>query len=135
MMKNKKGFTLVELLAVIVILAIILAIAIPSITSIVASTKQSSFESNVKMLIKGIEYKILENPGYDTSTLDETNVDTIGGDPAQYYHFEVTGDNPVEVSIKTASNSKFGVLCVEDANFASVNILGPTEGVCPTLGD
>ena len=35
MMKNKKGFTLVELLAVIVILAVILVIAIPRIIDVI----------------------------------------------------------------------------------------------------
>jgi type IV pilus assembly protein PilA len=36
---QKQGFTLVELLAVIVILAIILAIAVPSITSLIENEK------------------------------------------------------------------------------------------------
>ena len=44
MMKNKKGFTLVELLAVIVILAVILVIAIPRILDVIDSSKLSSFE-------------------------------------------------------------------------------------------
>ena len=60
MLKNKKGFTLVELLAVIVILAIILAIAIPGISGIINRAKKGVFESNVKMIITGIEYKVLE---------------------------------------------------------------------------
>ena len=42
-MNNKKGFTLVELLAVIVILAIIMVIAIPSILSTMGTAKKKSF--------------------------------------------------------------------------------------------
>lgn len=53
----KKGFTLIELLAVIVILAIILVIAIPNIAGLIDSSKHSSFESDVKMIIKAIETK------------------------------------------------------------------------------
>lgn len=48
----KKGFTLVELLAVIVILAIILAIAIPGISNIIESSKKGAVESDAKMVFK-----------------------------------------------------------------------------------
>ena len=55
MMKNKKGFTLVELLAVIVILAVILVIAIPRIIDVIDSSKLSSFESSARMIISDAE--------------------------------------------------------------------------------
>ena len=58
MLKKKKGFTLVELLAVIVILAIILAIAVPGISGIINNSRRSAFEADVKMIITGIEYQI-----------------------------------------------------------------------------
>jgi type IV pilus assembly protein PilA len=54
-MKRSKGFTLVELLAVIVILAIILAIAIPGISGLIDSVKKSTLSSNVKLLIKSLK--------------------------------------------------------------------------------
>lgn len=43
-MKNKKGFTLVELLAVIVVLAIIMIIAIPSVLTAMDNAKKNSFK-------------------------------------------------------------------------------------------
>ena len=49
-MKKKSGFTLVELLAVIVILAIILVIAVPQIMDTINSARQASLESSVKMV-------------------------------------------------------------------------------------
>ena len=50
-MKNKvSGFTLVELLAVIVILAIILVIAVPKITDTIKNSKKASFESSAKTI-------------------------------------------------------------------------------------
>ena len=45
-MKNK-GFTLVELLAVIVILAIIMVIAIPSVTNSSGAAKEKTFQTKV----------------------------------------------------------------------------------------
>ena len=44
---NKKGFTLVELLAVIVILAIIMVITIPTVLGSMGTAKASAFESAV----------------------------------------------------------------------------------------
>ena len=69
MSSNKKGFTLVELLAVIVILAIILAIAVPGISGLIGNTRKGAFESDVKMIITGIEYKVLEASLNDGITL------------------------------------------------------------------
>ena len=47
---KKNGFTLVELLAVIVILAIILVIAVPKITDTIDNARKGSLESSVKMV-------------------------------------------------------------------------------------
>ena len=51
---NKKGFTLVELLAVIVILAIILVIAIPAIFNVIDDARKGSIESSAKLIAKNI---------------------------------------------------------------------------------
>lgn len=50
MKKNNKGFTLVELLAVLVILITILLIAIPSITSSVERNKQKMLEKKYNII-------------------------------------------------------------------------------------
>ena len=68
MKKNKKGFTLVELLAVIVILAVILIIAMPKITDVIKNSKIASFESSAKTIAaqaekKKMEKEILEDTG------------------------------------------------------------------------
>ena len=67
-MKKQNGFTLVELLAVIVILAIILVIAVPKITDTIKNSKIASFESSAKTIAaqaekKKMEKEILEDTG------------------------------------------------------------------------
>ena len=52
-MKNKKGFTLVELLAVIVVLAIVMGIAAVAITNTLDSTRKNAYVSSAKQFIAG----------------------------------------------------------------------------------
>ena len=52
---KKKGFTLVELLAVIAILAILVIIALPNVMGMFNNAKKSSFETEVKEILKGAQ--------------------------------------------------------------------------------
>ena len=66
--KKKNGFTLVELLAVIVILAIILIIAMPKISEVIKKTRLSSLEATTKMIINSAEKKYTENQVLEQDT-------------------------------------------------------------------
>jgi type IV pilus assembly protein PilA len=57
--KNKKGFTLVELLAVIVILALIMSIAIVSMTGIMENARYSTFNDTARSIISGVRSQLL----------------------------------------------------------------------------
>jgi len=97
-MKAKSGFTLVEILIVVVILGILAAIVIPQFTGASQEAKESSLMSNLQAVRSQIElYKIHHNdnlPGTDhgsgaapadfiTAMTSKTNqdgvVDTSGG--------------------------------------------------------
>ena len=71
MSKTRRGFTLVELLAVIVILAIILVIAVPSIMSTITESIKGAQESSAKLIASSAETKKLTN---DTLGID-TNIE------------------------------------------------------------
>ena len=58
MRMNKKGFTLVELLAVIVILALIMAIAVVSMSGIMTSARNSTFKETGVQIINGVQQQL-----------------------------------------------------------------------------
>ena len=50
MKNNKKGFTLVELVIVVAVMAILVAVAIPTISSITGSAKEAVFDTNCRTI-------------------------------------------------------------------------------------
>lgn len=58
----KKGFTLVELLVVIVILGLLSLVAYPSIIKIINDSKESAYESQIKIIEKIAKEWAVTNP-------------------------------------------------------------------------
>ena len=54
-MKNNKGFTLVQTIAVIIILGVVLSIAVPSITNVVKSTNKNRMISDAETFISEVK--------------------------------------------------------------------------------
>ena len=61
-LKNQKGLTLIELLAVIVILGIIAAIAVPSIAGIIDNSKKDAHVANAQQMINATKLVIVAEP-------------------------------------------------------------------------
>ena len=71
-MKNKKGFTLVELLAVIAIIALISLVAIPNIIGLSAGVKKDQMLDDAKKMISMAKY--LVNKDYQIKNLTKPSV-------------------------------------------------------------
>lgn len=87
-MKNKKGFTLVELLAVIVILALIMGVAIVGIGNVISSSKEKVMFENAQSIIDGVKKQFAINNvtpngntyGFNASILESGGVTSpLGG--------------------------------------------------------
>ena len=79
-MKKKNGFTLVELLAVIVVLAIIMIIAIPSVLDVMNNARKSSFVLYAEKVVTAVQ----------TQYVYDSNAGQISG--AGLYVYDITQD-------------------------------------------
>ena len=137
---KKKGFTLVELLAVIVILAVILTIAVPAVKKTVDSAKKKSAENDAVM-IKNIAEK------YYTRNLDkdeeitgvDLSTDTLsysGEKPTKgYLYFTEDGIaygkmyiNGYCVEVKSDGTNTSEKVSIDDCNIADISTGGNTSG-------
>ncbi len=91
-MKNKHGFTLVELLAVIVVLAIIALIAIPIVIRTIENSKRGAAIESVSNMVKTAElYFITSDPKYGKINLLDENL-SYGGQKPELGEVEVNKD-------------------------------------------
>ena len=120
-MKKKRGFTLVELLAVIVILAVILIIAMPKISDVIKNSKEASLETTAKLIASQAEKKYTENQVLDGSgTIKCSDVAKISD--ADYETCNITFDDKGNAKVTIVGKGKFEGMAVCDANKNSASI-------------
>lgn len=119
-LKNKKGFTLMEMLIVVAIIAILIAIAVPTFSSALDNAKKTVDEANVRAAQsealadyashpatggtsyakdnQGKPYQIQSNSGieYAGSTLNK----------GEYVTVKINADNTVDITGSTKDPSK-----------------------------
>ena len=81
MRATSRGFTLIELMIVIAIIAILAAILIPNFAHARAESQTSACEDNEKSLATAMEEYAVDNAGQYTSTLPATYLQQVPKDP------------------------------------------------------
>jgi len=119
MIRKKNGFTLVELLAVIVILAIILVIAVPQIMKTIDNAREGAFGSSAKLIAASAEREYLVR-----KTLGDTSFEGLESIPCNEV-VEITDD--YEKCEITFDNGKASVMLKGAGKFAGKYVCGGTK--------
>lgn len=87
---NNKGFTLIEVLAVVIILGVIMTIAVPNVLSMLDRNKKDTFIQHAKTMVNQAEYTMRKDTSIDYPerngdaiilTLEYLNTDDISESP------------------------------------------------------
>lgn len=138
-LKNKKGFTLVELLAVIVILALIMAIAIYSISGVLTSSRQSVFKETAAGIIRGVKLQLTAANRMDTGKyyFNTSMLESGGNNPpfGGSYNFRTNEGTLVEGTTGVYKASDMTDTCTSTTlSYVIINTDDNESKICLTAG-
>ena len=151
-MKNKKGFTLVELLAVIAILAILVIIALPNVLELFETARKNSFRNEVNEVYKAAKQRyVIDSMSIpangsrlysdDTTATQYNSINIQGGGKEFHYCVIVDGQgNIVELKVSngtyyyTGTNVASNDAITDDTIKANSGDPNPYRNVVSTTG-
>ena len=106
-LKNKKGFTLVEIIVVLVILAIMAAVVVPSMLGFIDKAKQSEETANARAIMVSTQAIVSEEIAANGSCSDATingkssEVATLSGCTFTDFSVTMSGDEISQIDYQT----------------------------------
>lgn len=138
MERKGKGFTLVELLAVIVILAIILVIAVPQILKTIDSSRLGAITSTAKLLVNQAEKQYMVDQTLNAESsgdLDEVSYSTIGtgeeGTCSYLTELSINDYDTCSITVDEEGNATLNSL-VGKGKFKGYSCSGTKDNICCT---
>ncbi|OLS41532.1 type II secretion system protein [Bacillus sp. MRMR6] len=115
---NQKGYTLVELLAVIVILGIIASVGLVSIDSVIANSKDKIFVNNAKAILHAAELYLNDEVEDRNSIAKITYEELFNKNYINEFYDPYTGEvlSPSEITYVELIDGKISSVCLYGEN-------------------
>lgn len=148
LVKNKKGFTLIEIIVVLIIMGILLAIAVPSVMNYVGKAEDQRDLSTARVGFMGAQTVLLQEHADSTlpsntpqgdvdnilaGKIDKDSVSEDTGVTFNAVHCVVANNVVTQCSIQVTANGKWGNFVVngtaemsEKAAVTAPNVIAPT---------
>ena len=129
MKKNKKGFALIELLAVIVILGIIITIVVSNVVKYIVKARTGSYVDAYQIMIKDLRTQLLaKEMETGTASLNICN-DTTGTTKCSDEYPGLYKKDNISLTISGDASSGYTITVVptDDGSFKGVDLSNTTE--------
>ena len=121
-MNNKKGFTLVEIMIVVVIIGLLAAMAIPAFQQVRTSSRESAMENDARQLSSAAQQYFLENNVTDVTAGVTSGTGAVTGALSDYVRTVSQGMTFAGVGIGMQQGGTFS-LSVDDADVGNAGVM------------